>query len=77
MSEREQENTAATHRKVTSPRGSTRCLIQVGILEDDHWRFSAQFEEGRFPIAARHLCNIMSSGRTASEVDLSNSRMGD
>lgn len=67
----------ATDCTVGSPRGGTCSLVQVRILEDKHRRFSTQFEEDRLPVAARHLRNFVSCGRTSSEVDLSDGWMGD
>jgi hypothetical protein len=66
-----------TNPSVAPPCSGTRGFVQVGVLEDYHRRFSTQFKQDRLPMATRHLRNLISSGFAASEVELSDTRMGD
>jgi hypothetical protein len=55
---------------------SLRCLVEIGVMEHDLWRFSAEFHESWFAMPRRQASNDLTHGRTPCKVNLLDRRLG-
>src|SRR5579872_1208992 len=54
---------------------SVDCSVQVGVVEDDHWSFAAEFEEDRLQIASSTLGHDATDASRPRKVDVPDCRM--